>query len=83
MRRLKEYVSNDGVLAYSGVLRVTIGRKGWVKAGRFISARLNDDGRALHDYDRHALHFVAQLSREDFPRRGVRFTDDGRIESSA
>jgi poly-gamma-glutamate capsule biosynthesis protein CapA/YwtB (metallophosphatase superfamily) len=75
--------SNDGVLAYSGVLRVTIGTKGWVKAGRFISARLNDDGRALHDYDRHALHFVAQLSRQDFPKRGVRFTDDGRIESSA
>jgi poly-gamma-glutamate capsule biosynthesis protein CapA/YwtB (metallophosphatase superfamily) len=71
--------SNDGVLAYSGVLRVTIGSKGWLKAGRFVSVHLNDDGRAVHDYRRHALTFVAQLSRQDFPKRGVRFTDDGHI----
>lgn len=73
--------NTDGVLALTGVLRVTIGPKGWFRDGRFISVKVNGDGRPFHDYSREAMHLVAKLSREDFPKRGAYFTKDGHIES--
>jgi hypothetical protein len=75
--------NTDGVLGLSGVLRVTIGPKGWFRGGRFVSVKLNDAGRPSHDYSREAAHLVARLSREDFGGHAPRIEVDGRIEDPA
>jgi hypothetical protein len=71
--------NTDGVLSLSGVLRVTLGAKGWFRSGRFVSVKLNGDGRASHDYGREAAKLVAGLSGQDFPKRGVAIGKDGTI----
>ncbi|MFN2543180.1 MAG: CapA family protein [Actinomycetota bacterium] len=73
--------NTDGVLALSSVLRVTLGPKGWFRAGRFVSVTLNGDGRASHDPRARAARLVAERSRQDFPKRGVAIRKDGTIEA--
>ena len=71
--------NTDGVLALSGVLRVTLGQKGGFRAARLLSCRLTDIGRARRDYSASSAHLVGRLSREDFGRHAARVLQHGEI----
>ena len=51
-----------GTLSLSGVLRVTLAEDGSSVTGRFLSLRLDGDGRPSPDASHGALHLVAVLS---------------------
>jgi Bacterial capsule synthesis protein PGA_cap len=71
--------TGGGNLSLSGVLRVTLAEDGTFRAGRFLSLRLDGDGRPVPDPSRASLTLVAGLSRADFGRRAARFASSGAI----
>ena len=75
--------SGGGNLSLSGILRVTLAEDGSFVDGRFVSTRLDGDGRPSLDSSRAGLALVAGLSRADFGRRGARFTSQGVISPRA
>jgi hypothetical protein len=68
-----------GSLGVSAVLHVTLGADGGFRAGRIASLRLVEDGRPVPDPGEAAAAEVAELSRQDFGRRGVVVGSGGRI----
>lgn len=64
-------LADDGVLAESAILRVTLGAGGHVISGRWIPIKLVE-GLPRPDPSDASAKLVAQLSREDFP--GDHFT---------
>jgi hypothetical protein len=68
-----------GTLSLSGIVRVTLRPDGSFVKGRWVPVRLVDPGLPRLDSSKGSLHLVALLSKEDFGRRGARFTADGRI----
>ena len=71
--------SSGGNLSLSGVLRVTLAEDGSFVDGRFVSARLDGEGRPSLDGSRAGLTLVAGLSRADFGKRAARLTAAGNI----
>ncbi|MEZ5078175.1 MAG: CapA family protein [Solirubrobacterales bacterium] len=71
--------SLTGPLGVSAVLHVTLAADGSFRAGRIASLRLVEDGRPVPDPDEAAAAEVAELSRQDFGRRGVTVGEAGRI----
>jgi hypothetical protein len=73
--------SDGGNLSLSGILRVTLAQDGSFVDGRFVSTRLDGDGRPVLDGSRAGLALVAGLSKADFGRRAVRFSPAGTIHA--
>jgi poly-gamma-glutamate capsule biosynthesis protein CapA/YwtB (metallophosphatase superfamily) len=71
--------NTDGVLALSGVLRITLGSKGGFRSARLLSAKLSGIGRAKRDYSAASAHLVARLSKEDFDAHAARVLEHGEI----
>ncbi len=71
--------STGGNLSLSGVLRVTLAEDGSFVDGRFVSARLDGEGRPSLDGSRAGLTLVAGLSRTDFGKRAARFSRRGAV----
>jgi hypothetical protein len=71
--------SSGGNLSLSGILRVTLAEDGSFVDGRFVSTRLDGDGRPAPDGSRAGLGLVAGLSRADFGGRAARFSPQGAI----
>jgi poly-gamma-glutamate capsule biosynthesis protein CapA/YwtB (metallophosphatase superfamily) len=59
-------LAGGGVLSDSAILRVTLGKRGRVLAGHWISIRL-EDGLPRPDPTNASATLVAALSRQDFP----------------
>jgi len=68
-----------GVLSLSGLVRVMLNPDGSFVKGRWVSVRLEGPGLPVLDSSKASLHFVRQLSREDFGRAAAHFHSDGRI----
>jgi hypothetical protein len=68
-----------GTLSLSGALRVTLAEDGSFGSARFLSLRLDGDGRPVPDPSRASLHLVAGLSRADFGKRAAHFGPSGAI----
>jgi hypothetical protein len=73
--------SSGGNLSLSGILRVTLAEDGSFVSGRFVSTRLDGEGRPSVDGSRAALGLVAGLSRADFGRRAAGFGPTGTIRA--
>lgn len=71
--------SLEGRLGVSAVLHVTLGPDGAFRAGRIASLRLVEDGRPVPDPEETAAAEIAELSRQDFGRKGVEVGAEGRI----
>jgi hypothetical protein len=71
--------STSGRLALSGVLRVTLSATGSFESARFLSVRLNQDGRGTLDPSVAAARLVASLSREDFGSRAPGIANNGHV----
>ena len=72
-------LSTAGVLAESALLRVTLDARGRFIAGKLIALKLDGFGTPAVDPERASLGLVRSLSREDFPRSGVRISPSGTI----
>ncbi|MDP8910727.1 MAG: CapA family protein, partial [Actinomycetota bacterium] len=72
-------LSNKGILAVSGVLRVKLRTDGSWAGGRLVPMRLAGCGMPALDRTRSAHRLVASLSRRDFRRRAVVLSETGRI----
>ena len=72
-------LSTSGILALSGILRVTLrGDGGWV-GGDLVPLRLAGCGVPERDPVEATHGFVRELSRKDFGRRGVRVSFTGTL----
>lgn len=71
--------SLEGSLGVSAILHVTLGPDGEFRSGRIASVALVEEGRPVPDPEERAAAEIASLSREDFGRRGVEVTGNGRI----
>jgi hypothetical protein len=74
-------LADGGLLADSGILRVTLSDRGALLAARWISIRLSG-GLPHPDASNAAAQLVASLSREDFPGRHFDIESDGRFQLS-
>ncbi len=73
--------ATGGVLARSGILRVTIGSQGELMGGRFESLLLDGDGIPRVDAGGAARAMVSALSRQDFGAAGVTVRADGTLSA--
>ena len=71
-------LAGGGVLSDSAILRVTLGARGRVLAGRWISIVLRD-GPPCRDPGDASARLMARLSREDFPRDHFAIGPGGRF----
>ena len=68
-----------GVLSQTVVLHATLGRGGAFRSGRLASVQMVDAGQPVPDPEGAGAALVAQLSEEDFGRRAVQVSADGRL----
>ncbi|HET6818131.1 MAG TPA: CapA family protein [Mycobacteriales bacterium] len=69
--------STSGVLAHSGVLRVTLSKTGTFRSARLVSVTLDSGGRGAVGGG--SVSFVRTLSDEDFGSTAAKFTSSGVI----
>ena len=74
-------LAGGGVLSDSAILRVTLGARGRVLAGRWISIALRD-GLPRPDPGDASARLMARLSREDFPRDHFTVGPGGRFATA-
>ncbi|NUT37440.1 MAG: CapA family protein [Hamadaea sp.] len=73
----------DGILGYTGVLKVTLTRDGTWVGGQFDSARMNSVGVPAPDSTKKALNQIRELTKDDFPSTGAVFDGSGKITPRA
>ncbi|HEX6389798.1 MAG TPA: CapA family protein [Solirubrobacteraceae bacterium] len=71
--------ATGGVLARSGIVRVTIGSGGELMGGRFESLALDGAGIPRRDASGASAQMVSSLSREDFGASAVTVAGDGTL----
>jgi hypothetical protein len=77
-------LSRNGVLKYSGVLRVSLTREGEYVDGEFVSTYLNDAGVPTRDKtNERGRKMVAELSQADFDQTAAVIGADGSIKPSS
>ncbi|MFF5295416.1 CapA family protein [Paractinoplanes globisporus] len=77
-------LSNQGVLKYGGILRVTLGKDGSYAAGEFRSTYMNSVGLPTRDKaNEMGRQLVSRLSGEDFGDTAARIGKDGSISPRA
>lgn len=69
----------DGILGYSGILKVQLAKDGSWVGGKFDSVRLNSAGIPGPDSARNGGKTVSNLSASDFPDTGVKIDTTGKI----
>lgn len=72
--------SLEGALGISAVLHVTLAPDGTIRAGRIASLQMIEEGRPVPDPEGAAAALIAELSAEDFGRRGVELGRSGRLQ---
>lgn len=73
----------DGILGYTGVLKVSLTRDGTWVGGQFDSARMNSVGVPAPDSTKKALSQIRNLTKDDFPTTGPVFDAAGKITPRA
>jgi Bacterial capsule synthesis protein PGA_cap len=72
-------LSTSGVLALSGVLRLTLAPEGRLLGGRLVPVRLTRAGLPRRDRTDASIRLVRRLSKQDFGRRACRLGRHGVI----
>jgi poly-gamma-glutamate capsule biosynthesis protein CapA/YwtB (metallophosphatase superfamily) len=69
----------EGVLSQTVVLHATLARDGAFRSGRLASVQMVEAGQPVPDPEGAGAALVAELSKEDFGKRAVKVSADGRL----
>ncbi|MDG4822389.1 CapA family protein [Asanoa sp. WMMD1127] len=76
-------LSRNGPLGLGAVLKVELTADGTWVDGELVSTAMNSAGKPVTDPDGDSLDMVSGLSKQDFPRTGAEFDDNGKINPPA